>query len=137
MKILFVEDDEMVRFLVERELAENGFTNVSMAVNGVEGLRMALENTPDLIITDVQMPEMDGLTLLKNLKVTEPVSLVPVFVFSASNDINLRERAKDLGASGYFYKPYDLNKLIKTLTGMKSSGLQLPSPSHTSATVCG
>jgi len=103
-RILIVEDDDPSRELVTFLLEKSGYVILS-ARDGAAGLRMALEEDPDLILSDLQMPHVDGYELVRRL-VAEPrwrrVPLIAVSAFSMRGD---REKALAAGFDGYFSKP--------------------------------
>ncbi len=83
--ILVVEDDEMLRTLLNRLLTQAGF-NVLTAVDGIEGLKMIQTSPPDLVVLDVMMPRMDGLTMLKELRKEKKFDSVRVIMLSSLNE---------------------------------------------------
>jgi CheY-like chemotaxis protein len=109
-KILVVEDNADSRELLHFLLLSKGF-NVSTAVDGVEGLYMAKVEKPDLIITDLTMPNMDGIDLSKNIRSEPEISAVPIFVYTSSGSEST-EPAIRAGVNKVFYKPVDIEKMI-------------------------
>lgn len=108
-RILIVEDDFIGRSTLLQIFHNHGFTNLETAENGVEGLQKALDFHPDLIVTDIQMPEMDGFELCKQIRAnkTLPLSTVPILVQTALSDPGEKARAFLSGASDYISKPVD------------------------------
>lgn len=117
IKILFAEDSAMIRKMVHNQLLEVGFTNVTLATNGKEALdkiTAAKEEadsteTPfsdyfDLILTDIEMPVMDGLTFCKNVKQDLKIE-TPVIVFSSLINDQMIHKCKAVGANGWGTKP--------------------------------
>ena len=129
MKILIVEDDlassEMLRLSLEKE----GYT-CYMAYNGNQALEMHTEHKPDLIISDVRMPEMDGIELLERLRSIEEESII-IIVTGHSNE-GLALRSLELGANNYIKKPISLSELkliirrYSNILESKSMSKQLP-----------
>lgn len=114
--ILFVDDDAEMRAYVSQQLGR--FYKVRTAPNGVEAMKMIGEGYPDIVVSDVMMPEMDGLTLLKRLKARSDTNYIPVILLSSKNDISDRMAGWDKGADGYIGKPFnieELDSLIGTL----------------------
>jgi len=113
-KILVVEDDEINRKLLVELLQYFGYDTIT-ACNGAEAIEIAKEKRPELILMDIQMPVMDGLTALKILKNDIDTKDIKVLVLSAlafSDDVN---KAMLLGAEDYITKPFDTRKLPEIL----------------------
>lgn len=107
--ILVVEDDSDLRELFCDTLIDNGFNTIS-AVDGADALRV-LENTyVDLIITDIMMPEMDGYTLIEELRRSNNVT--PVLVITAKSELADKQKGFQLGTDDYMVKPIDLGEMI-------------------------
>ena len=107
-KILVVDDDQSIRDTLSNYLQRQGY-DVHSAENGVEALEKIKKNNPDLIITDVRMPEMDGLELLS--KVKEIDSHIQVIMISAFDDMQSTVKAMQSGAYDYIEKPLEIDKL--------------------------
>ncbi len=103
-KVLHIDDEESIRFTIEMLLEEEGY-EVFQAENGIEGLKMAVEHRPDVILLDVNMPIMDGYETLQNLKDNEQLSDIPVIMNTANNQEDDQVAAFDAGASDYIPKP--------------------------------
>ena len=106
--VLVVDDDDSLRRVVEYNLAEEGYRVVT-APDGAAGLRAFQEGSVDLVLTDVRMPDMDGLELLTRLKTMQPE--LPVIVLTAHGTINSAVEAMKLGASDYLTKPFNRDQL--------------------------
>jgi CheY-like chemotaxis protein len=102
--LLIIEDNEqnfyMMRFLLEK----NGF-NVIGAENGREGIEKALRYKPDVILLDIQLPEMDGYAVAANLKSHESMKGVPIIAVTSYAMVGDREKILNAGATGYIEKP--------------------------------
>jgi CheY-like chemotaxis protein len=111
-KILVVEDSATQRALYREFLEKEGYAVIE-AGDGEEGVKKAKNESPDVIITDVVMPKMDGLTMLRTLKKDEHMRYIPVICASATyKDIQTRLRALvEDGAEEYFYLPENLDEL--------------------------
>ncbi len=108
--ILVVEDNPDLRtFIVESMGAE---FNYHEAENGVQGLATALEETPDLIISDIMMPEMDGITMAEKLKSDIRSSHIPLILLTAKSDEETRLSGLESGANDYITKPFNKNELL-------------------------
>jgi len=110
-KILVVEDDSAILANLSRFLRLEGF-DVLTARNGAEGLRAVSEHRPDLVLSDLLMPEMDGETLLASMRADTITAHVPVIFLTASADRAERDAKLQLGASDYLVKPLDLRQLL-------------------------
>ncbi len=102
-KILIVEDDELVARMYQQAFSASGL-EVEAAVNGREGLRKAEASTPDLILLDIMMPEMNGLEVLTALKQNEDLKAVPVIMLTNLSGTQDAQKAKELGALDYLVK---------------------------------
>jgi DNA-binding response OmpR family regulator len=109
--ILIVEDNEMNRDMLSRRLARRGY-NVSIAVDGQSGLRMALDDIPDLILMDVTLPDVDGLEITRRLKSDERTCRVPIIVLTARAMASDREEAFAAGSDDYDVKPVEMDRLL-------------------------
>ncbi len=107
-KILVIDDNNHNRLLIRMILQKKGFLVVE-AEGGKEGLKLAVEEKPDLIILDIMMPEIDGWEVMRKLKDNEETKDIPVLIFSAIDD------PKNTEADGFISKPIDINKLISTV----------------------
>jgi signal transduction histidine kinase/DNA-binding response OmpR family regulator len=107
--ILVVEDNDEVRQFIKLQLSEK--YKVSEAVNGSEGTRMAKNIQPDLIISDVMMPNMDGYSLTQTLKTDILTSHIPIILLTAKAGQPDKNEGLSSGADAYLTKPYDLNEL--------------------------
>jgi CheY-like chemotaxis protein len=112
-KILVVEDNADSRELLHFLLISKGY-NVSTAVDGTEGLYRVKVEKPDLIITDLTMPNMDGAELTMNIRQEPEISSVPIFVYTSFGSEST-ESAIKAGVTKIFYKPVDLEKMIDSI----------------------
>jgi DNA-binding response OmpR family regulator len=110
-KVLVVEDDPAILANLSRFLRLEGFEVVA-AANGAEGLRAVSKHRPDLVVSDLRMPEMDGETLLGALRTDPLYARLPVIFLTASADRAERDAKLKLGASDYLVKPLDLQELL-------------------------
>lgn len=108
-KVLVVEDDRELREALCEYLSS--FFKVFSAEDGNEGYRMAQEMNPDVLITDVVMPNVDGLQLLRKLKGNTDTMHIPVVILSSKTDVADRLAGWRIGAEGYLGKPFDFNEL--------------------------
>jgi two-component system KDP operon response regulator KdpE len=106
-KILIVDDEPQITRVLRTALSTQGYT-IRVAANGVQGLETAHEWKPDLVITDLAMPEMDGVELCRELRA---VSQVPIIVLSVRNQDRMKIEALDAGADDYVTKPFSIQEL--------------------------
>lgn len=112
MKILLVEDDPFFQKFYSFKLREKQF-EVSVAKDGVEGMQMIRQVTPDLILLDLIMPNKDGFGVLQELSQDPTLKNIPVLVFSTLSQEKDRDRAKSLGAVDYVNKSFfDFDTLL-------------------------
>tara|TARA_Y100000782_G_C10188440_1_gene268449 strand:+ start:10848 stop:11591 length:744 start_codon:yes stop_codon:yes gene_type:complete len=109
--ILVIEDDISVRENLEEILQFKGFQVIS-ATDGVEGLNLAHEKEPDLIISDIMMPEMDGYEFLKNVRQSPKISNIPVILLTAKTLTESKIKGLEYGADDYVTKPFNAKELI-------------------------
>ena len=112
-KLLIVEDDMDLRLYL-RKCLESRYI-ISEARNGVEGFRKALKVIPDLIVSDVMMPEMDGLEMLRKIREEESLSHIPIILLTAKTDIDNQTEGFEAGAFDYICKPFNTKILLKKI----------------------
>jgi two-component system, chemotaxis family, chemotaxis protein CheY len=118
LKVLVVEDDEMMHRLVGRALAGLGFSQVLAAADGAAGLGTALSERPDIIISDYRMPGMHGLDMVEAIRRDPALDGTVIIMLSAADDQEVIKGARDVGADTFIVKPFaraDLKRLIDTL----------------------
>ena len=113
-KILYIEDDFRNRLLVQRILTAYGY-NVVEAETGKEGMRLAKEITPDLILMDINLPEMDGYEATALLKKEDALADVPIIAMTANVMKGDREKTLEAGCDGYIQKPIDIDLLAEQI----------------------
>jgi two-component system cell cycle response regulator DivK len=113
-KILLVEDDEMNRDMLSRRLLRRGF-EVLIAVDGVQGIEMASAQSPDLILLDMSLPELDGWEVVRRLKANQATALTPVIALTAHAMTGDREKALEAGCDDYDTKPVELTRLLEKI----------------------
>ena len=110
-KILVVDDNTELLGLVCLSLLKSGFT-IGTATNGLEALKKAKSVSPDLIIMDVVMPDLDGFAVCETLRENPATAAVPILILSGLQSHISRQTALESGASGYLTKPFDPEQLI-------------------------
>ena len=114
--ILVVEDDPTIRELVRLHLSSASH-EVLTAVDGLQGLQMAVSNRPDVIISDVQMPNMDGFGMLAAVRANEQTSSIPVIFLTALDDRDNFRKSMNLGADDFLSKPVKRAELLNAIAG--------------------
>jgi signal transduction histidine kinase/ligand-binding sensor domain-containing protein/AraC-like DNA-binding protein len=117
-KILIVEDNDELRTLLSKSLGT--YLQVYEASNGKEGLEMAGQIFPDIILTDLIMPEMDGMQMAKELLEDINLNHIPVFMMTVLNNSELKIESIESGISEYIEKPLDINLLLAKITNTLS-----------------
>lgn len=112
--ILTVDDSESLRKMVAFSLNAAGY-DVVQAVDGQDGLSKAKEKTVDLVLTDQNMPVMDGLTLIKNLRGLGSYQKVPILMLTTESSDEMKAKGKAAGANGWLVKPFDPKRLIEVV----------------------
>ncbi|AZY94493.1 MAG: response regulator [Paracoccus sp.] len=113
-RILAVDDSPTIRALVSKALRNAGF-DVFLAVDGVDGVGALSEADPHLIITDINMPRMDGFGLIENVRATGAYADVPILVLTTESGADLKARARSAGATGWIVKPFEDERLIAVI----------------------
>lgn len=117
IKVLLVEDEQTLAMIIKDTLDAQGF-EISVAQNGQEGIRMFYELHPDVLVTDVMMPRIDGFELIRQLRQSDRNT--PILVLSARSAINDVVEGFEIGANDYLKKPFGMQELIiriKALVG--------------------
>jgi CheY-like chemotaxis protein len=112
--ILVIEDNPEIRENTAEILELAGFRVLS-AENGNEGVRVAAEARPDLILCDIMMPGLNGYDVLRQLKSNAVTASIPFVYVTASGEKNEVKMAMDLGANGYVRKPFDVKELMQVI----------------------
>jgi two-component system chemotaxis response regulator CheY len=128
MKFLVVDDFSTMRRIVRNLLKELGFSNVDEAEDGVAALQKLRGDSFDFVVSDWNMPNMDGLTLLQNIRADEALKKIPVLMVTAEAKKENIVAAAQAGASGYVVKPFTaatldekLNKIFQNMESKASA----------------
>ncbi|CAK7254799.1 response regulator [Shinella yambaruensis] len=111
-KILTVDDSASIRLTTRVTLSNAGYS-VTEAVDGLDGLNKLKGGEYDLVVTDLNMPNMDGLTMIRELRKLPAHTGVPVIFLTTESDGELKAQAKAAGATGWLTKPFDPESLVK------------------------
>ena len=112
--ILCVDDSTSIRQMVSFTLKGAGY-EVIEAVDGQEGLDKAKMKTVDMVLTDQNMPRMDGLTMIKNLRAMPNYKNVPILMLTTESGDAMKQQGKAVGATGWLVKPFDPAKLLEVM----------------------
>ena len=112
--ILIVEDNEKNMKLARDILRAKGYA-VLEAVNGLDGVKLALEHKPDLVLMDIQLPDINGIDAFERIRADAAAACVPVVAFTASVTAGDRSRIGDAGFDGFLGKPINLKEFLETV----------------------
>ena len=112
--ILLVEDNEMNRDMLSRRLERKGY-EIILAVDGAQGVAMATEKTPDLVLMDMSLPVLDGWEATRLLKADDATAHIPVIALTAHAMSEDRDRALEAGCDDYDTKPVELPRLLEKI----------------------
>lgn len=113
-QILIVDDSKTMRDMVNFTLTGAGF-DVAEAGDGVEALASIEGRDFDLVITDLNMPNMDGFGLIENLRAMNKYRFLPILMLTTESDPAKKERGKQAGATGWIVKPFNPEKLVQVV----------------------
>jgi CheY-like chemotaxis protein len=116
-RILLVEDNEMNRDMLSRRLARRGY-EVLVAVDGAEGVALAQERLPDMVLMDIGLPVMDGYAAARALKADPATRAIPIIALTASAMIGDREKCMEAGCDDYDTKPVELPRLLAKIESL-------------------
>jgi two-component system cell cycle response regulator DivK len=112
--ILIVEDIEKNMKLARDILRAKGYATLE-AINGLDGVKLALEQVPDLVLMDIQLPDINGIDAFERIRGNAATAKVPVVAFTASVTTNDRSRIGDAGFDGFLGKPINLKEFLETV----------------------
>ncbi|MCL2021030.1 MAG: Hpt domain-containing protein [Betaproteobacteria bacterium] len=114
--IMIVDDSLTVRKITSRLLAREGY-QVVLAKDGVDALEQLLDFVPDAILSDIEMPRMDGFDLVRNIRADQRLKKIPIIMITSRTADKHRNLAKEIGADHYLGKPYNEEELLELLAG--------------------
>jgi len=125
MKVLVVEDDKKIASFIAKGLREAGFT-VNCAFDGEEGLYVALHGNYDVIVMDIMLPKMDGLSIIEEMRRSGIFS--PVLILSAKRTVDDRVKGLNIGGDDYLVKPFAFSELLARIQALlrRSTGTAEP-----------
>lgn len=118
LKVLIVDDTSTSRMLIRDGLEQLGIRNIIHAEDGEKALKMMMSTPAHLIISDFNMPKLDGLQLLQAIRSYKPTAGVPFIMLTGKNDASILARGKQLGLNNYLSKPVDMDALKKAIEGV-------------------
>jgi two-component system, chemotaxis family, chemotaxis protein CheY len=113
-RILTIDDSKTMRDMLMLTLAEAGF-DVLQAVDGQDGLDVLLNERVDVIITDINMPRMDGYEVIRQLRRKPEHKVTPILVLTTESEAEKKNLAREVGATGWLVKPFDPDRLVETV----------------------
>jgi response regulator NasT len=122
VRIVVAEDEALIRMDLIEMLQEAGYSVVAEATNGAEAIELVQEHQPDLVILDVKMPVLDGISAAEKI-----ISIAPVLMLTAFSQRELVERARDAGVMAYVVKPFTIGDLVPAIEIAMSRHLQMKS----------
>jgi two-component system cell cycle response regulator DivK len=112
--VLIVEDNEKNMKLARDILRAKGYATLE-AVTGLEGVKLALEHRPDLVLMDIQLPDINGIEAFGRIRANADTAKLPVVAFTASVTVNDRSRIGDAGFDAFLSKPINLKEFVETV----------------------
>ncbi|PWV99837.1 two-component system chemotaxis response regulator CheY [Hoeflea marina] len=113
-KVLTVDDSRTIRNMLLVTLNNAGYETVQ-AEDGMEGLEVLEETNPDVIVTDINMPRLDGYGFIEGVRLNDKYRAIPILVLTTESDPEKKNRAREAGATGWIVKPFDPTKLIAAI----------------------
>jgi two-component system chemotaxis response regulator CheY len=114
-RVLTIDDSKTMRDMLMLTLAEAGF-DVVQAVDGQDGLDVLAKERPfDVVITDINMPRMDGYEVIRRMRKVDDYKATPILVLTTESEIEKRSIAREAGATGWMVKPFDPERLVETV----------------------
>lgn len=124
--ILVVDDSPTMRGMIQRALTTGGY-RVLLAADGMEALRRLDESAVDAILTDINMPNMDGLAFIRNARQVERLAHTPILALTTEGEPEMKAAGKAAGATGWIVKPFDAEQLCNVV-GMVIRRMASPGP---------
>ncbi len=121
LQVLAIDDSRTMRNLLSATLSVAGY-RVSLAEDGEDGLAKFDESDPDVVITDINMPRLDGFGFIEAARSRARSRVVPILVLTTESAPELKARAREAGASGWIVKPFDEEKLVWAIERVAATG---------------
>lgn len=113
-RILTIDDSKTMRDMLMLTLSDAGY-DVIQAVDGEDGVNALKDQTVDVVITDINMPKMDGYEVIRQLRKNPALKTLPILVLTTESDTDKRSIAREAGATGWMVKPFDPDRLVQTI----------------------
>ena len=131
--ILIIEDDRKIAMALALRIKSAGY-EAATAYDALTGLNAAVKNPPDLVLLDICLPVGDGFDVSKKIQTLLPAP-TPIIFITASKQPGFRQKANELGAAGYFEKPYESEELLAAIqNALNPSSHRTPAPGHETLT---
>lgn len=114
ISVLAVDDSRTMRDMINLALTSEGFS-VDLAEDGEHGLEVLDDCDPDVIITDINMPRLDGFGFIDAVRLRDDTRTTPILVLTTESSAELKSRAREAGATGWIVKPFAQDKLVRAL----------------------
>jgi len=114
VRILAIDDSPTMRSLVAQSLGSVGF-DIHLAEDGIDGLERLAAADPHLVITDINMPRLDGFGVIEGVRASATHGSIPILVLTTESGRDLKDRARQAGATGWIVKPFDDQRLVGTI----------------------
>jgi len=125
-KLLAVDDQKVMRELISGVLSQEGH-EVILAEDGVDALNIARKQAVDMVLTDINMPNMNGISLVSKLRRLDSYQKIPIIMLTTESSDFKKDKAKRMGADGWLQKPFDPKRLIKAVNScLAKAGHLLP-----------
>ena len=121
---LIIEDDASIRAVLKRIMSKKFGFNIYQAGDGMEGLKVLEETSPDLVLLDISMPVMNGIEFLQVIRHESKYKDIPVFILSAVNDRKLIKQMIDLGVNDYILKPMNVELVYERIQNFINAKIQ-------------
>jgi len=122
IKVLAIDDSRTIRSLVQKAMHDAGFACVC-ADDGIQGVAMFAQENPDVVITDINMPNLDGYGVIAQIRGGVVNRTVPILVLTTESADHLKARAREAGATGWIVKPFDddaIISVVRRVTGARA-----------------
>lgn len=113
-RVLTIDDSKTMRDMLMLTLSDAGY-DVLQAVDGEDGINVLGDQRVDVVITDINMPKMDGYEVIRNLRANPVHKNTPILVLTTESDTEKKNLARDAGATGWMVKPFDPDQLVATI----------------------
>ena len=116
-RVMIVDDSSTLRRMIERSLEECGF-EVTSCASGKEAVEAARKTPPQVVVTDLNMPEFDGLALTRQLRSEQQTAKCPILILTTDNTAERKAEARQAGASGWVLKPFQPETLVRAINSV-------------------